>query len=52
MPVEPTTAEDVLSLLHVPPDVPFVDNWIDAPEQIWLGPEIVPGLGSGFTVIM
>jgi hypothetical protein len=45
-----TVAAAVLVLIHVPPD-PVVVNDIELPAHTPLGPLIVPGTGSGFTVI-
>lgn len=46
-----TTAALVLSLLHVPPPVPFVVNGVAEPAHIAGAPLTVPAIATVFTVI-
>jgi hypothetical protein len=50
IPVEPIVAVPVIDDDHVPPDVALV-RVILAPTHTLVAPDIVPAVGSGFTVI-
>lgn len=51
-PLGSTKATPGLLLLHVPPLLPLVNNWLTVPAHIADKPVIVPALAPGFTVIL
>ncbi len=51
-PPDVTAATAGLLLLHVPPVLPLALYETEEPKQMADGPEMVPGLGVGYTVTM